>query len=442
MAFEVVMPRLGWTMEVGRFIEWLKLDGEEVEAGEILFTAEGDKAIQEVEALESGILRIRPDAPPPGDEVPVGTVLAYLVKPGEPAPFGSVATVSLATPATQATASAQRVAAPAVGAGRGAASAPAASPRARRVAAELGIDWRVLAGSGRTGRVVERDVRRAAQARAQQVEVGRTTLGQSVVGAPGEQALRVPSQPAVASQESPTPWLTPAAAPGEVIPPSRLRQVIARRMAQSAHTTAPVTLTTETDATELVMVRERLQAAQDASRLIVPTYTDLIIKLTAFALQEHSLLNATLQDDKIVVAASVHIAVAVDTEAGLLVPVIRDVPTKTIGQIAAESQSLAERARARQLREDEVQGGTFTITNLGSYGIDAFTPIINLPQCAILGVGRIISRPAVVHDQILARKMMTLSLTFDHRIVDGGPAARFLNTVREYVEQPYRWLLR
>jgi pyruvate dehydrogenase E2 component (dihydrolipoamide acetyltransferase) len=132
----------------------------------------------------------------------------------------------------------------------------------------------------------------------------------------------------------------------------------------------------------------------------------------------------------------------VDTEAGLLVPVIRDVPAKSLQGVAEESRQLADKARARELGSDELQGGTFTITNLGIYGIDAFTPIINLPQCAILGVGRIIAKPAVWQDQVVPRQMMALSLTFDHRVVDGGPAARFLNTVREYVEQPYQWLTR
>ena len=154
------------------------------------------------------------------------------------------------------------------------------------------------------------------------------------------------------------------------------------------------------------------------------------------------MLAAYLKEGEIIISTSINIAIAVATDAGLLVPVIRDVPTKSIQQIAEESHSLIERARARQLGPDDLQGGTFTITNLGMYGIDAFTPIINLPQCAILGVGRIISKPAVYDDEVVPRKMMTLSLTFDHRVVDGGPAVRFLNTIREYVDKPYLWLIR
>ena len=226
------------------------------------------------------------------------------------------------------------------------------------------------------------------------------------------------------------------------MPITQTRRIIAQRMAEGSQTTAPVTLTTEADATDLVAVREQFKAALGSRDMVVPTYTDLIIKLTSIALSEHPLLNASWQEDGILVPDGVHIAMAVDVESGLVVPVIRDVPAKSIQQIAEESRSLAQRARSRQLGVDDLQGGTFTITNLGNYGIDAFSPIINLPQCAILGVGRIIEKPAVVDGQVVPRKMMALSLTFDHRVVDGGPAARFLNTVREYVEQPYQWLSR
>jgi pyruvate dehydrogenase E2 component (dihydrolipoamide acetyltransferase) len=176
--------------------------------------------------------------------------------------------------------------------------------------------------------------------------------------------------------------------------------------------------------------------------MVVPTYTDLLVKLTSVALSEHPMLNASWQEDRILVSERIHISIAVDVETGLVVPVVRDVPAKNIQQIAEEFRGLAKKARDRQLGIDDLQGGTFTITNLGTYGIDAFTPIINLPQCAILGVGRIIEKPAVVNGAMMPRKLMALSLTFDHRVVDGGPAARFLNRVREYVEQPYQWLSR
>jgi pyruvate dehydrogenase E2 component (dihydrolipoamide acetyltransferase) len=203
-------------------------------------------------------------------------------------------------------------------------------------------------------------------------------------------------------------------------------------MSRSAHSTAPVTLTTEVDATELVALRERLKAQSPAR---APTYTDLIIKLTQVALERHPTLNAYWNNDQLWVLDDIHIGLAVDTEEGLLVPVVRDVQKLDLDAVAEESRALAEKARSRQLSPDELQGGTFTITNLGAYGIDAFTPIINTPECAILGVGRIVRKPAVHEDRIVPRDQMALSLTFDHRAVDGGPAARFLGTVRELIEE-------
>ncbi len=227
---------------------------------------------------------------------------------------------------------------------------------------------------------------------------------------------------------------------GERLPITQLRRVIAQRMAESAHTTAPVTLTSEADATELVALREQFRAARAPRGLSIPTYTDLLVKLVSVALYDHPYVNTVLEAEHILALADIHIGVAVDTDAGLMVPVVRNVPALSLHQISEEVRRLSEKARTRLLLPDELQGGTFTITNLGMYGIDAFTPIINLPQCAILGVGRIIAKPAVVGDVILPRKLMALSLTFDHRVIDGGPAARFLNTIREYVEQPHLWL--
>jgi pyruvate dehydrogenase E2 component (dihydrolipoamide acetyltransferase) len=263
---------------------------------------------------------------------------------------------------------------------------------------------------------------------------------------PGQQIRRADVEAAIAAREkeeipSPAPVAsTPTT--GDVMPVTPIRRIIAQRMLEGSQATAPVTLTTEADATDLVAVREQFKAALGPRKLAIPTYTDLLIKLTSIALSEHPLLNAIWQEDEIIVPDSIHIAVAVDVEEGLIVPVIRDVPAKSIQQIAEESRKLAQEARSRKLSVDDLQGGTFTITNLGTYGIDAFTPIINLPQCAILGVGRIIEKPAMFEGEMAPRQMLALSLTFDHCVVDGGPAARFLNTVREYVEQPYLWLSR
>jgi len=274
-----------------------------------------------------------------------------------------------------------------------------ASPRARRAAAALGVDWRALVGTGRGGRVLERDVQHAsAQAEAR----------------PPAQAE--PVEAAVRMQG--------------------VRRLTAERMALSARTVAPVTLTTEADATTLVRLREQALAERRDSGADVPAYTDFMVKLVAAALGEHPTLNGELTDEGIVHHARANIGIAVDTPRGLFVPVVRDAKHKSVEAIASESRRLIGAAREGTIRPEELQGATFTITNLGIFEIDAFTPIVNLPQCAILGIGRIVARPVVVDEaseQVAVRRMLSLSLTFDHRLVDGAPAARFLQLVKHLV---------
>jgi pyruvate dehydrogenase E2 component (dihydrolipoamide acetyltransferase) len=398
MALLITVPRLGWNMEEGVFVEWLKQDGDSVKAGEPLFRLEGDKAVQDIESNDSGILHIDPTGPRPGDRVVVGAILGYVAATGE--------MVSFAAPGRATTPASIRQEDPTVAAvttepapGRSGNERPAISPRARRVAAELGVNWAQLHGSGRTGRIRERDVRAAA-------------------------AQRQPDTVAAEQVQSITPT----------------RRLIAERMVASLRTTAPVTLTTTADVTNLVNLRAQFLAAPSAGQPI-PGYTDCIIKLTAVALQAHPLLGARWEEDRIVLSREIHIGLAVDTESGLRVPVIRDVPALGLRQLAARTRELTERARAGKLTATEMQGGTFTVSNLGPFGIDAFTPIINHPECAILGVGRIVRQPAVVENQIVPRDILTLSLTFDHRIVDGAPPARFLDTLRKCLENPVPWLL-
>ena len=427
MAFEVVMPRLGWNMEEGSLAGWRKNEGDTVTAGEILFEVESDKAIQEVEALESGILRIPPDSPPKGKVVPVGTLLAWLVAPGEslpaagparqagagaapsltqagvaPSPTQAAAAGPAAVPAAFASGSpapaARASASSAPADARASGRAPSISPRARRVAGELGVEWTGIKGSGRTGRIVERDVRRASAAR--------TGQGAAVGRASGP----VPAH----------------------------RRAIAEKMSASSQTTAAVTLTTEADATELVRMREQFKA--NAGK-IVPSYNDFLVRIVASALADHPELNA--HPEGAAGAGPVHVGLAVDTDRGLLAPVIRNVQDASLMAIARESARLIDRARAGQLTSEEMTGGTFTITNLGMYEIDAFTPIINIPERAILGAGRIVAKQVVTDAEagtVAIRRMIFLSLTFDHRLVDGAPAARFLQQVKRSVEQPLLWI--
>ncbi len=432
MAIEIVMPKLGWTMEEGVLAEWIKQDGDRVEPGDILFTVESDKALQEVEAFDSGILRIPPGSPPAGSTIPVGGLLAYLVQPDEEIAFGAAET-------TRDTRE----------------DHPAISPRARRVASELNIDWTALKGSGRTGRIVERDVRKLAETQTEKnkktgVEVSpvarRAAEAQGVDLAalaqqqPGKRIMREDVERASLHKANQS-----SSASETRQPITRMRRLIAERMSQSSQTAAPVTLTTEVDATELVKLRTHLK---NAGKQPIPSYNDLFVKLAASALADHPALNARLDGDEIVLSSAVHVGLAVDTERGLVVPVIRDAQAKTIRQIAGESVQLIEAARAGTLSVDAMSGSTFSITNLGMYEIDAFTPILNLPECAILGIGRIVPKQIVGFfeanaeaGQVAIRQMLFLSLTFDHRVVDGAPAARFLQQIKRYVEAPYLWVV-
>ncbi len=383
MATEIVMPRLGWTMEEGTLVEWLKQDGDQIQAGDIIFTVESDKAINEIESFDSGTLYIPPDAPQPGDTLPIGAVLGFLLGPGEQPPAAASASPAVEK---EAESSPQRAAPsrPRADRPKGRKGRSAISPRALRLATELGVDWSTLQGSGRNGRIVERDVRAAA---------------------PG-----------------PSPDRSEAT----------IRRTIARRMTESHAETAPVTLSTEADATDFAALRTEL----DIPHL---TVNDLFVKLTAVALAEHPGLNASWRDGTVHRHDEIHIGIAVDTHAGLLVPVITNVGARDLPELARETADLVLKARQGELEPEHLQGGTFTITNLGAYGIDVFTPIVNLPQCAILGVGRIVSKPGVYQGRVVPRDMVALSLTFDHRVVDGGPAARFLDTVRRHVERPELW---
>ncbi|HEY2594906.1 MAG TPA: dihydrolipoamide acetyltransferase family protein, partial [Chloroflexota bacterium] len=274
------------------------------------------------------------------------------------------------------------------------------TPVARKLARDLGLNLDDITGSGPGGRIDEADVRAFAERRSPLTVPG---------PAPGG-----PSEPDAESR-----------------PMSPMRHAIARKMHASLQTMAQLTLFTELDATELVRLRERLQ------RDFPLTVTDLIAHAVARALVNHPRLNATLQGDRLVVHRHVHIGLAVALDDGLIVAVLRDAHQKTLASIAVEAKTLAEQARAGKLTPEQVTGSTFTVTNLGRFGIDGFTPIVNPPEAAILGVGRIVEKPAAYRGGIALRQMLTLSLTHDHRLVDGAPAAAFLQTLVELLETPY-----
>jgi pyruvate dehydrogenase E2 component (dihydrolipoamide acetyltransferase) len=370
MPIEITVPRLGWSMEEGTFTGWLKQNGDPVSAGEPLFAMESEKVTLDVESLDNGILHVPPGSPMPGAIVVVGQRLGFLLAPGEPAPetlnAGQGPSVFAKTPTRD---------------GR----APV-TPRARRIAAELGIDTTLLRGSGRGGRIREADVR--------------------AVG------LRL-------------------AAEAGAVPITTRRRTIARRMMESRQNTAPVTLTSRADATALVALRTQWKLEP------VPSYTDILAKLVAMVLESHPALGGRWEADHIVLSEKAHIGIAVDTPEGLLVPVLRDVAASSLADLARRSRELIEAAQARRLRAEDLAGGTFSITNLGGFGIDAFTSIINFPETAVLGVGAVRKEAVVLENgELGVREQMTLSLTFDHRVVDGAPAARFLHALVQLIEVP------
>jgi pyruvate dehydrogenase E2 component (dihydrolipoamide acetyltransferase) len=288
-------------------------------------------------------------------------------------------------------------AAPAVG--------PQATPVAMHLAEHLSVDLAEVEGTGRDGKITKADVEAAA------AEV--------------EEAEPVP---------------TPAAEPAESladVPVEGVRAVIAQRMHESHTTTAPVTLTMEVDATEFVALRERLKAGLADELGFNLSYNDLLIKVAVRALQAYPYVNARLDGNIIRHLSEIHIGLAIDTERGLLVPHVSNAGVKGLKEIARDVRGIVERARTGKSLPDELMGGTFTITNLGMYEVDAFTPIINYPETAILGVGRIKPTPAVVDGEVVVRQRMWLSLTFDHRLVDGAPAARFMQYVKQLIEEPY-----
>jgi pyruvate dehydrogenase E2 component (dihydrolipoamide acetyltransferase) len=390
MPIEIQLPRLGWSMEEGKVLAWLKKDGDFIKEGEPLFTLESDKAAQDVESIDSGLLHIAPNGPKPGDVIKVGHVLGYLLAKGESAPVPNQPEEKVKdsgpknlihSPAPILLPTKSRTETP-------------ASPRARRAAKEHRVDLATLAPTGKGGRIRERDVLAAAT----------STL---ITG-----MKQVP--------------LTP------------MRRTIAARLMHSRQTTVPVTITARCDATALLALRKQLKSmGEKADLAVIPTINDILVKLAAAALRQHPMLAATWAEDHLLLPENIHLGIAVDTEAGLLVPVIRDVGTSTLTQIAVQSQKLIAAARAGQLAAADMQGACFTLSNLGSLGVEAFTPVINPPESAILGIGAIVREAVPLDDgTFTARDRLTLSLTFDHRVNDGAAAARFLQTLRHLIEHP------
>jgi pyruvate dehydrogenase E2 component (dihydrolipoamide acetyltransferase) len=452
MTTKVVMEALSPTMEEGRLVEWKKQEGEPVAVGDVLAEVETDKAVMELVARAGGtLLKHIVEA---GATVPVSEPVAVIGEPGEdaggdggkkgageakrrdgqptqkaperesqatqPAPDREQPTsMPPAPPARTATESSSRQqqtrTAPSPPAPTQTGDRVKASPLARRIAAERGLDLGGVAGSGPEGRIVARDLEAAA--------------------APAPTAVAAQGGPA-----SPLPRF-PATSPYTDVPLTQIRKTIARRLAQSIGPIPTFYLTTEVDMGAVWTAREAIQEAGkrgsgEAGKEVKVSFNDIIIKAVAMALRQHPACNAWWQDDHIRYWHEVHVSMAVAVEEGLITPVIRNADLKTLREIAAESHDLAARARDRRLRPDEYTGGTFSVSNLGMLEIDEFTAVINPPEAGILAVGRIAEKPVVQNGAIGIGRRLRLTMSCDHRVIDGATGAQFLKTLKGMLENP------
>ena len=446
MAEEFFIPKLGQTVEQVTLVKWLVEDGAKVSQGQEVMEVETDKAVFPVEANAKGYIHIGPYKE--GEVVPVLTVVAVIGKPEDKFAAGAATTEAASQEASSGVAGAAQNQVAAVPAQAELSSSQVfASPRARKMAAAQAVDLARVTPTGGGGvRVAERDVvtylgqmpKATPVAQKMAAEAGVDLHGMTGTGPQGRIVKEDVARALQPSTAVSTPL--PISEVLERIPLKGVRGIIAERMGASVHTTARVTLVMEMDATELVAARTRLKERVEQTWGFAPGYNDLLAKVCATALRKFPYMNARLAPDAIELLGHVNIGMAVDTERGLLVPVVQDVDKKNLHQFGAEFRELVDRARKGRSLPDDLSGGTFTITNLGMYDVDAFTPVINLPQAAILGVGRIAPKPVARGESVVVRQMWTLSLVFDHRLVDGAPAARFLQYIKQLIEEPYLML--
>lgn len=425
MPAQVLMPKLGLTATEGTVVRWLKAEGEMVARGEPLVEVITEKVSFIVESPATGILlKILAGE---NQVVPFSTPIGVIGEDGEEPR-------DIAVPESVAES------------GKAVNDRIMASPAAKRRAGELGVDLPLVRGTGPGGRIVVEDVEKAARAQ-EVVKVPRATplakklalehnmsIGDISGTGQGGKITRDDILNRLAETKmTPQPEYTLA-------PFSGMRRTIADRMSASAHTTAAVTITTEVDMERAVAFRRELLPVIEKKAGVRLTYNDILIKAAAVSLSMHPEINSSLAEDGIKLHRNINIGMAVALPAGLIVPVIRNADRKSLAEIARETKDLASRAKESKLRVDDLTGGTFTVSNLGAYGIDVFTPVINLPEAAILGVGRIREKVVPVEGNIVVRPVMHLSLVFDHRLTDGAQAAVFLQEICGLLEQPYSLL--
>ena len=438
MAEVIFMPRMSDTMTEGNIVGWLKKEGDKVEPGDTLAEVETDKATMELDSPAEGVIlhiAVKEGA------VPINAVIAVIGKQGEDwqaaiaaaggafnsTPDAAPAAESSAAPATAAPASAPAAPAPAPSAEE---SRAKASPLAKSMAKETGVNLAQVPGSGDQGRIVKRDVEAFIES-------------QKSAPAPAPAAPAAPSAPATpAAPVAQAPAVTPFYFGGvegnfEERPVSMMRKTIARRLGESKFSAPHFYLTMEINMDKTVQIRERLNEVAP----VKISFNDFVIKACTAALRQHPAVNSSWLGDKIRTNHDIHIGVAVAVDEGLLVPVIRHADMKTMSQINAEVKAMALKAKDRKLQPEEMQGNTFTISNLGMFDIEEFTAIINPPDSCILAVGSIIQKPIVKNGEIVVGNMMRVTLSCDHRVVDGATGAKFLQTLKGVLEDPIRLLV-
>jgi pyruvate dehydrogenase E2 component (dihydrolipoamide acetyltransferase) len=422
MATEVIMPKVDMVMETGTFVEWLKKEGEHVNKGDPLFVIDTDKAAIEMESPGDGILAgLRANK---NDVIPVTEVIAYILAPGEALPTKSIPQQVLTIPAPQATRTPELVE---VAVSIAETDKVRVTPVARRLAEQLHIDLKQIAGRGPRGRIHKADILAFQQSHAKE------ECAESPVSKEAPIVVPAPLIPAAVQASIPL----PDARRKQVIPLAGARKIIAERMAYSASTIPAFTLSLRVDMTESIRLRERLLEplrAQTGQRV---SFTAILARAVATVLPRHPYLNASISNGEIILWDDIHLGIATSVEDNLIVPVIREAQSKSLGQLVTALADLTDRARNRRLTPAEMNGSTFTISNLGMFGIESFTAIINPPEAAILAVGKMIDTPVKSADGCEFRPMIELTASADHRIVDGAGVARFLEELKSTLENPY-----
>ena len=414
MAHELLMPQLGLTMEEGTVSQWLKHEGDAVKAGEAVLEITTDKLTNEVNSEYDGVLlKIVAQE---GEDIPVKGLLGYIGNAGE-----SVGDAPAAAPAAEAAPAAAPAAAACTACATTASGRVRISPLARKTAAKLGVDYAGIAGSGTDGRITQKDILAAAEEQ------------KNKPAAVAEAAAAAAPAPAAAPKTS------IALEEGDTVEKlTGMRKVVAQRMLQS-HTEIPnVTMNIKVDVTELMAFRKMLLEKTGTKYSV----NDLILKATAKCVAKHPEINVAYDDGQVIHRAHVNIGMAVALDAGLIVPVIRDADKKGLDAISAEAKDLASRARNNKLKPDEYKGTTFSVSNLGMYGVESFTPIINQPDACILGVAATETELALdAEGKVVTKQVMRLCLTMDHRLLDGAVAAKFLSDLRDIIQAPLSIIL-